>query len=104
MANYYHFRNMPRDTKIIQLTQNQLDRFARNVGYAIAKELINDDAKPEDDKIYNITQKGAAKMIGADVSLIRQMRQEGQIQGKLIGHRIYYCEQELKPYIKSKEL
>ena len=92
---------MPRDTKIIQLTQNQLDRFARNVGYAIAKELINGDAKPDDDRVYNITQKRAARIIGADVSLIRQMRQEGQIQGKLIGHRIYYCEQELKPYIKK---
>lgn len=92
---------MSRDKNIIQLTQSQLDRFARNVGYAIAKELINGDAKPEDGKIYNITQKAAAKMIGADVSLIRQMRLEGQIQGKLIGHRIYYCEQELIPYIKK---
>ena len=98
---HYHFRYMPRDKNIIQLTQSQLDRFARNVGYAIAKEIINSEIKPDDDRVYNITQKGAARMIGADVSLIRQMRQEGQIQGKLIGHRIYYCEQELKPFIKK---
>ena len=58
---HYHFRYMPRDKNIIQLTQSQLDRFARNVGYAIAKEIINGETKPDDDRVYNITQKGAAR-------------------------------------------
>lgn len=91
-----------RNKNLIQLTNSQLDRFARTIAYRLAKELVGDIEATDDGKVYNMTQKDAAEYLNVDTSVVRRMVRDKQIRGKLKGKRIYYCREDLEAF-KSEE-